>query len=78
MAQSLSPLEYSIKNDYDRVYIDYQEHTETWSQPYITITTQDVKNESFEVSQALRDHITLANDDPVLEGNLKSINMDIL
>ncbi|XP_045525619.1 zinc finger protein 484-like isoform X2 [Pieris brassicae] len=67
MAQSLSPLEYSIKNDYDRVYIDYQEHTEIWPQPYITITTQDVKNESFEVSQALRDHITLGTDDPVLE-----------
>ncbi|XP_045489074.1 zinc finger protein 92 isoform X1 [Pieris rapae] len=67
MAQSLSPLEYSIKNNYDRVYIDYQEHTEIWPQPYITITTQDVKNESFEVSQALRDNITLGTDDPVLE-----------
>ncbi|CAK1553176.1 unnamed protein product [Leptosia nina] len=69
MSQSLSSLEHCIKHDYDRVYVDYAQEIEQWSQPYITITTSNdkVKNESYDVSQALREQISLAIDDQVLE-----------
>ncbi|XP_047543034.1 zinc finger protein 726-like [Vanessa atalanta] len=78
MSQSLSSLECVIKTDYDRVFVNYtndiqeniiddKEIRSDWPQHYIAISTaQNVKNESYDVAQALRDHITLGIDNQVM------------
>ncbi|XP_039762832.1 zinc finger protein 354A-like [Pararge aegeria] len=69
ISQSLSSLECTTKTNYDKVVVDCTNDIKTteWPQHYITIsTTQNVKNESYDVGQALRDHISLGIEDHVM------------
>ncbi|XP_034839062.1 zinc finger protein 82-like [Maniola hyperantus] len=68
MSQSLSSLESVVKTNFDRVVVDCRsEKTTEWPQHYITIsTTPNVKNEGYDVAQALRDHISLGIEDHVM------------
>ncbi|CAG9577610.1 unnamed protein product [Danaus chrysippus] len=65
MSQSLSSLECVIKTDFDQILVDYNLQEKDWPQ-YIAISgDENVKNEGYDVAQALRDHITLSIDDQV-------------
>ncbi|XP_075990078.1 uncharacterized protein LOC142985658 [Anticarsia gemmatalis] len=66
MSQSLSCLEMLTKTDYDKIYFDFSSAPE--EQQYISISTaQCVKNEHYDVAQAVRDNINLDIDDHILE-----------
>ncbi|CAH0731082.1 unnamed protein product, partial [Brenthis ino] len=81
MSQTLSSLGSVMKNDYDKVIVNYSHDVESrdiedniiieskeWPSHYITVsTTQNVKNEGYDVTQALGDHITLDMEDQVME-----------
>ncbi|RVE46028.1 hypothetical protein evm_009308 [Chilo suppressalis] len=64
MSQSLSTLEAVTKRDYDKIYLYYTQ--DEWPQSFI-VNAGDVKNEQYDVAQAVRDNIQLNIDDHVLE-----------
>ncbi|KAM3956021.1 uncharacterized protein ACR2FA_010068 [Aphomia sociella] len=67
MSQSLSSLEMLTKLDYDKIYFEYAQESE-WPQDFISIATvHNVKNEQYDVAQAVRDNINLDIDDHILE-----------
>ncbi|XP_049884148.1 zinc finger protein 425-like [Pectinophora gossypiella] len=69
MSQSLSSLDVITKADYDKIYFDYTARdAEQWPTEYIAISGPDnVKNEQFDVTQAVRSNIDLDIDDHMLE-----------
>lgn len=75
MSQSLSCLEMSSKGDYDKIYFDYTAPEHEWTSQYISIhptAAHDVKNEQYDVAQAVRDNMQLGIDDQhLLEGKYK-------
>ncbi|KAG6459863.1 hypothetical protein O3G_MSEX011656 [Manduca sexta] len=67
MSQSLSTLEVDTKNDYDKIFFDFSFGGDDCQQ-YIAITTsENVKNEQYDVIQAVRDNINLDIDGHILE-----------
>ncbi|CAG9790466.1 unnamed protein product, partial [Diatraea saccharalis] len=64
MSQSLSSLVAVTKNDYDNIYMYLTQ--DEWPQPYL-VSSEDVKNEHFDIAQTVRDNIQLNIDDHILE-----------
>lgn len=63
MSQSLSCLEVSTKTEYDKIYFDYS--TPLDEKQYII--SSNVKDEHYDVSQVVRDNISLDIDEHILE-----------
>ncbi|XP_068627267.1 zinc finger protein 58-like [Battus philenor] len=70
LSQCLSSLESISKRGYDKIYFDHTTKILTeWSPQYIAISTTDnVKNESYDIAQAVRENINLELEENILGG----------
>ncbi|XP_013163531.1 PREDICTED: gastrula zinc finger protein xFG20-1-like isoform X2 [Papilio xuthus] len=68
LSQSLSSMEMILKLGYDKIYIDTTPKLLTeWSPHYIEISTsENIKNEQYDIAQVVRENINLELDDNIL------------